>query len=111
MGVAAAGSKGTADDSTARPTANGALATGAQSPGPPPDEWPGLCRICGGVTPRADDPTSCTPTLCSERCLREALVAYWAARGVQATVVLRDGFARIEHLAWASPPANQTACR
>ena len=62
------------------------------------DNFSGLCRICGGTVPRASDPGSCTPSLCSERCLARALVAYWAALGVEATVTLRDGYARLEGL-------------
>lgn len=62
------------------------------------ESFPGLCRICGGTIPRASDPGSCTPSLCSERCLARALVAYWAAQGVEATVTLRDGYARLESL-------------
>jgi hypothetical protein len=62
------------------------------------DVLPGLCRMCGGAVPRASDPTSCTPSLCSEQCLARAIVEYWAAHGVQAEVRLRDGFARLEGL-------------
>lgn len=62
------------------------------------DNFSDLCRICGGTVPRASDPGSCTPSLCSERCLARALVAYWAAQGVEATVTLRDGYARLEGL-------------
>lgn len=61
--------------------------------------FPGLCRICGGTVPPPSDPSSCTPSLCSEECLAKALVAYWAAHGVKAAVTLRDGFARLEGLA------------
>ena len=60
------------------------------------DEMPGLCRVCGGTIPRASDPTSCTPSLCSEQCLARAIVAYWAALGLEARVSLHDGFARLE---------------
>lgn len=60
--------------------------------------FPGLCRICGGAVPPSSDPSSCTPSLCSEECLAKALVAYWATRGVRAAVTLRDGFARLEGL-------------
>ena len=63
------------------------------------EDFPGLCRICGGSVPPMSDPNSCTPTLCSERCLAEALIAYWAAQGVKATVVLREGYARLEGIA------------
>jgi len=62
-------------------------------------DFPGLCRICGGTVPPSSDPSSCTPSLCSEECLASALVKYWAARGVRAAVTLRDGFARLESLA------------
>lgn len=61
--------------------------------------FPGLCRICGGAVPPPSDPSSCTPSLCSEECLAKALLAYWATRGVKAAVTLRDGFARLEGLA------------
>lgn len=61
-------------------------------------DFPGLCRICGGTVPPPSDPSSCTPSLCSEECLAKSLVAYWAARGVEAAVALRDGFARLEGL-------------
>lgn len=60
------------------------------------EEFPGLCRVCGSVVPRAGDPASCTPSLCSERCLAEAIVQYWAGLGLQAQVSLRDGYARLE---------------
>jgi hypothetical protein len=63
---------------------------------PEAGEFPGLCRVCGSVVPRAGDPASCTPTLCSERCLAEAIVRYWAGLGLQAQVSLRDGYARLE---------------
>ena len=62
------------------------------------DVLPGLCRICGGSVPRASDPTSCTPSLCSEQCLARAIVEYWAAHGLAAEVSLRDGYARLEGL-------------
>jgi len=65
---------------------------------PEPEEFPGLCRVCGCVVPRAGDPTSCTPSICSERCLAEAIVQYWAGYGLRAQVSLRDGFARLEGL-------------
>ncbi len=61
--------------------------------------FPGLCRICGGAVPPPSDPSSCTPSLCSEACLAKALVAYWAGHGMKAVVTLRDGFARLEGLA------------
>jgi hypothetical protein len=60
--------------------------------------FPGLCRICGGTVLPASDPSSCTPSLCSEECLAKALVAYWATHGAEAAVRLRDGFARLEGL-------------
>ena len=60
------------------------------------DVLPGLCRICGGAVPRASDPASCTPSLCSERCLARAIVEYWAAFGFAAEVSLREGYARLE---------------
>jgi hypothetical protein len=63
------------------------------------EEFPGLCRICGGSVPPLTDPSSCTATLCSERCLAKALVAYWATQGVKADVVLREGYARLEGIA------------
>jgi hypothetical protein len=62
------------------------------------DVLPGLCRICGSSVPRASDPTSCTPSLCSEHCLARAIVEYWAALGLAAEVSLRDGYARLEGL-------------
>lgn len=62
------------------------------------DVFPGLCRICGGSVPRASDPTSCTPSLCSEQCLARAIAEYWAALGLTAEVSLRDGYARFEGL-------------
>lgn len=65
---------------------------------PEPEEFPGLCRVCGSVVPRAGDPSSCTPSLCSERCLAQAIVQYWATFGLQAQVSLRDGYARLEGL-------------
>jgi threonine synthase len=67
------------------------------------DVLPGLCRICGGSVPRASDPTSCTPSLCSEQCLARAIVEYWSALGLQAEVSLRDGFARLEGLRGLKP--------
>ncbi len=65
---------------------------------PEPDEFPGLCRVCGSAVPRAGDPTSCTPSICSERCLAQAIMQYWAGYGLRAQVSLRDGFARLEGL-------------
>jgi hypothetical protein len=65
---------------------------------PAPEEFPGLCRVCGSVVPRAGDPASCTPSICSERCLAQAIVRYWAGFGLQAQVSLRDGYARLEGL-------------
>lgn len=65
---------------------------------PEAEEFPGLCRVCGSVVPRAGDPTSCTPSICSERCLAQAIVQYWAGFGLQAQVSLRDGYARLEGL-------------
>jgi len=75
------------------------------SPLPEPEEFPGLCRVCGSVVPRAGDPASCTPSLCSERCLAQAIVQYWAGFGLQAQVALRDGYARLESLRGILPPA------
>jgi hypothetical protein len=69
------------------------------------DAMPGLCRVCGGTVPRASDPTSCTPSLCSEQCLARAIVAYWAALGLEARVSLQDGFARLEGLRGVLPAA------
>jgi hypothetical protein len=69
----------------------------APSPGPV-EECFGLCRVCGRTVLPSSDPSSCTATLCSEECLAQALIAYWAARGVNATVVLRNGYARLEEL-------------
>jgi hypothetical protein len=70
---------------------------------PVADETTGLCRVCGGTIPRASDPTSCTPSLCSEPCLARAIVAYWAALGSEARVTLQDGFARLEGLRGVLP--------
>ncbi len=69
------------------------------------DVLPGLCRICGGSVPRASDPTSCTPSLCSEQCLARAIVEYWAALGLQARVSIQDGYARLEGLRGVLPGA------
>ncbi len=71
---------------------------------PQPEEFPGLCRVCGSVVPRAGDPASCTPSICSERCLAEAIIQYWAGFGLQAQVSLRDGYARLEGLRGILPP-------
>jgi hypothetical protein len=60
------------------------------------EDCPGLCRVCGRTVLPPTDPGSCTASLCSEGCLAEALIAYWAAQGVTATVVLRNGYARLE---------------
>ena len=73
--------------------------------------FPGLCRICGGTIPPPSDPSSCTPSLCSEECLAKALVAYWAAHGVKAAVTLRDGFARLEGLAGVTQIEDSSARR
>lgn len=70
-----------------------------------PEDFPGLCRVCGSVVPRAGDPASCTPSICSERCLAQAIVEYWARFGLEARVSLRDGFARLEGLRGILPPA------
>ena len=67
------------------------------------DVLPGLCRICGASVPRASDPTSCTPSLCSEQCLARAIVEYWAALGLTAEVSQRDGYARLEGLRGLAP--------
>ena len=72
---------------------------------PGPEEFPGLCRVCGSVVPRAGDPASCTPSLCSERCLAQAIVQYWAGFGLQARVSIRDGYARLEGLGGILPTA------
>jgi hypothetical protein len=69
------------------------------------EDFPGLCRVCGSVVPRPGDPASCTPSLCSERCLARAIVAYWAGFGLVARVTLRDGFARLEGIHGILPPA------
>ena len=71
--------------------------------------FPGLCRVCGGVVPRAGDQTSCTPSICSEQCLARAIVEYWAAFGVEAQVSLRDGFARLESLRGILPRTRPSA--
>lgn len=73
--------------------------------------FPGLCRICGGAVPPPSDPSSCTPSLCSEECLAKALVAYWAAHGVKAAVKLRDGFARLEGLTGTAQSKGASALR
>jgi hypothetical protein len=72
---------------------------------PEVEEFPGLCRVCGKVVPRPSDLTSCTPTLCSEGCLAQVIVEYWARFGVQARVHLREGFARLEAIPGVFPPA------
>lgn len=74
-------------------------------------DFPGLCRICGGTVPPSSDPSSCTPSLCSEECLARALVAYWAAHGVKAAVTLRDGFARLEGLAGTAQSNDASVLR
>jgi hypothetical protein len=71
--------------------------------------FPGLCRVCGGVVPRAGDQTSCTPSICSEQCLARAIVEYWAAFGVEAQVSLRDGFARLEGLRGILPRTRSSS--
>ncbi len=71
---------------------------------PETEEFPGLCRVCGSVVPRAGDPASCTPSICSERCLARAIVEYWKSFGLEARVSLRDGFARLEGLRGILPP-------
>ncbi len=73
--------------------------------------FPGLCRICGGAVPPPSDPSSCTPSLCSEECLAKALVAYWAAHGMKAAVTLRDGFARLEGLAGTAQSEDSSSLR
>jgi hypothetical protein len=70
-----------------------------------PEDFPGLCRICGSVVPRAGDPASCTPSICSERCLARVIVEYWAGFGLQAQVSLREGYARLEGLRGILPAA------
>jgi hypothetical protein len=72
---------------------------------PQVEDFPGLCRICGGAVPRPGDPVSCTPSLCSERCLAQAIVEYWKALGLEAQVGLRDGFARLEGIRGILRPA------
>jgi hypothetical protein len=69
------------------------------------EDFPGLCRVCGSVVPRAGDPASCTPSICSERCLAQVIVKYWAGFGLEARVSLRDGYARLEGLRGILPPA------
>jgi hypothetical protein len=72
---------------------------------PESEEFPGLCRVCGSVVPRAGDPSSCTPSICSERCLARVIVEYWARFGLDAQVSLRDGYARLESLRGIISPA------
>jgi DNA invertase Pin-like site-specific DNA recombinase len=72
---------------------------------PQVEDFPGLCRICGSAVPRPGDPISCTPSLCSERCLAQAIVEYWKALGFEAQVGLRDGFARLEGIRGILRPA------
>lgn len=60
------------------------------------ESFAGLCRICGGTVPPPSDANSCTPSLCSERCLARAISEYWAGYGVTAAVPLREGYARFE---------------
>lgn len=69
------------------------------------EEFPGLCRVCGGVVPPAGDKGSCTPSICSERCLARVIVEYWAVFGLEARVSIRDGFARLEGIRGILPPA------
>ncbi len=71
------------------------------------EEFPGLCRVCGGAVPRAGDQRSCTPSICSEQCLARAITSYWAGLGVEARVNLRDGFARLESLRGIFPPTSR----
>jgi hypothetical protein len=65
----------------------------------------GLGRLHAGIVPRAGDPSCCTPSMCSERCLAQAIVAYWATLGLEARVSLRDGFPRLAGQHGISPPA------
>jgi len=73
------------------------------------DEIPGLCRVCGRPVLVSNDPNSCTETLCSERCLAEALVAYWAAQGITAAVGMHDGYARLESIPGILFPPSRSA--
>ena len=73
------------------------------------DNFEGLCRICGCEVRRSMDPTDYVPTLCSETCLQQAIIAYWAALGLDAIVVLRDGYARLEGLAKRGPALSLTS--
>ena len=57
----------------------------------------------------SNDPNSCTETLCSERCLAEALVAYWAAQGITAAVGMHDGYARLESIPGILFPPRRSA--
>lgn len=55
-----------------------------------------LCRICGNeIASGRSDPAGRAATLCSEECLREAIMGYWAERGRTAQVSLEDGYARL----------------
>ena len=81
-------------------------------------EFPGLCRICGRPVLPPNDPNSCAETICSERCLGEALVAYWAAQGIRVTVMMREGYARLESVPgvlsvheWSVPTAAEEGPR
>lgn len=70
------------------------------------EDFPDLCRVCGSPVPRPEDPGSCTPSLCSERCLAQAILQYWAGLGLEARVTLRDGFARLEGIRGLLPPPD-----
>ncbi len=69
------------------------------------EDFAGLCRVCGGVVPRVGHHASCTPSICSEQCLAQVIMEYWARFGLEARVSLRDGFARLEGLRGILPPA------
>ena len=63
-----------------------------------------LCQACGRIVTCTgashDGPFYGNPpkrrTFCSERCLAQLITTYWRQRKCVATVVMRDGFARVD---------------
>lgn len=53
------------------------------------------CRICGRPLAESELEGDGLETLCSEACLREAILGYWAQQGCAAEVALEEGFARL----------------
>jgi hypothetical protein len=70
-----------------------------------------LCQACGRIVACTgashDGPYYGNPpkrrTFCSERCLAQLITTYWRQRKCAATVVLRDGFARVDGRVVSSP--------